>query len=214
MNYRFHDAAIGFFAPNGDVSTTQFDTALASIREDYPPNAIASSMNLIDSHDTARALTEMGGDKSRLRMLALLQFTSAGAPTVYYGDEAGLAGGKDPDDRRTYPWGGEDTSLIAYYQTLAAARHRVSALRTGDTVTLLAQDSPRVYAYARHDAAGTAVVAFNLDSAPQPLSLDVHALLADGAALHDLLSNGTTATVQAGHLQVTVPPGGEVLLLP
>ena len=119
-------------------------------------------MNLIDSHDTERALTQVGGDKNRLRLMALLQFTSPGAPTVYYGDEAGLAGGKDPDDRRTYPWGQEDQSLIHYYQTLGDGAPRdLGACAPATTRTLLAHNDNRLYAYARHDDGSTAVVAFN-----------------------------------------------------
>ncbi|HMA35108.1 MAG TPA: alpha-amylase family glycosyl hydrolase, partial [Chloroflexia bacterium] len=213
MNYRFHDAALGFFAPESRLPAQELDNQLASIREDYPPNAVLASMNLIDSHDTPRALT-LVGDKNRLRLLALLQFTSAGAPTIYYGDEAGLAGGADPDDRRTYPWGHEDTSLIAYYRTLAQTRHQLTALRTGQTTTLLVHNDNRLYAYARQDAQGSAVVAFNLGSAEQTLDLDVHALLADGTVLKDVLTNGTPYTVQGGHLQVHVGAVWGALLIP
>ena len=117
-----------------------FDAQLASLREDYPAAALQASLNLINSHDTERALTLAGGDKNRLRQMALLQFTTPGAPTIYYGDEAGLAGGKDPDDRRTYPWGQEDASLLDFYRTLATIRHATPALRSGDWRTLNAPD--------------------------------------------------------------------------
>jgi len=214
MNYRFRDAAWGFFKPNPDTSATELDNLLASEREDYPPNAVISSMNLIGSHDTERALTIIGGDKNRLRLMALLQFTSEGAPTVYYGDEAGLAGGRDPDDRRTYPWGSEDQSLIAFYRAISRTRHAVSALRTGATTRLLVHDDSRLYAYARHDDRSTAVVAMNLGTADQTLDLDVHGLLPDGAVLKDVLTNGTPYTVQAGQIQVKVGADWGALLVP
>jgi glycosidase len=212
MNYRFMKAATDFFSPEPRASAEALDDQLASIREDYPPNGVSASMNLIDSHDTQRALTSMGGDKNRLRLMALLQFTSLGAPTVYYGDEAGLAGGGDPDDRRTYPWGGEDTSLIDYYKALAQARHSVKALQDGATTTLLIHNDNRLYAYARQDKDSAAIVAFNLGSAPQTLDLDVHALLPDGAAFKDLLNNGTAYTVTGGHIHVQVPADWGALL--
>ena len=84
-------------------------------------------MNLLDSHDTERllwTLTPGTGDhgrqgdrtpptwpraSARQRIAALLQFTMPGAPTVYYGDEVGVTGADDPDDRRTYPWPGQGT---------------------------------------------------------------------------------------------------------
>ena len=87
------------------VHAADLTAQLAAVRADYPPAAVTSSFNLIDSHDTVRALTDAGGDKNTLRLMALLQFTTPGAPTIYYGDEAGMTGGKDPDDRRTYPGG-------------------------------------------------------------------------------------------------------------
>ena len=63
--------------------------------------------------------------KHRVRLASLIQFTVPGAPTVYYGDEVGLTGDDDPDDRRTYPWadlgGSPDTALLAHYQALAHA---------------------------------------------------------------------------------------------
>ena len=213
-NYRFRAAALGFMSPTGTTSATELDTLLASVREDYPPQAVQASMNIIDSHDVERALTSVGGDKNRLRLLALLQFTSAGAPTIYYGDEAGLAGGKDPDNRRTYPWGHEDADLIHFYQTLAQTRHALPALRTGRTLRLLVHDADRLYAFARQDGAGTAVVAFNLGGAGQQLDLDVQGLLPDGAVLRDVLTNGTPYTVQGGHLTVPVGADWGALLVP
>jgi glycosidase len=214
MNYRFMNATLGFVKPDGMVTAEQLDNLLASEREDYPPNAVMASMNLIDSHDKPRALTAVGGDKNRLRLLALLQFTNAGAPTVYYGDEAGLEGGEDPDDRRTYPWGHEDSSLIAYYQALGRARHQLSALRTGSTTRLLTDNDKKLYAYARKDAKGTAVVALNAGTAAQTLDLDVHSVLPDGATLKDLLAAGTSYSVQGGHLRVKLDPVAGALLGP
>ena len=68
----------------------------------------------------------MAAGKQRVRLASLIQFTIPGAPTVYYGDEVGVTGDDDPDDRRAYPWadlgGTPDTSLLAHYTALAALR--------------------------------------------------------------------------------------------
>ena len=122
-------------------------------------------MNLLDSHDTERllwTLTPGAGDpaareqdaanvaagKQRLRLASLIQFTVPGAPTVYYGDEVGVTGDDDPDDRRTYPWadlgGTPDTALFAHYQALASLRRSVPALTAGDFRPLLADDAADV----------------------------------------------------------------------
>lgn len=212
MNYRFQGAALGLV--NGR-SPDAIDSELASIREDYPPNATYASMNLIDSHDTIRALTAVNGDKNKLMQLALLQFTSPGMPTVYYGDEAGLEGGKDPDDRRTYPWGSEDTHLVSYYSLLAAVRHHLTALRTGSYDTLLTDNDRHLYTYLRKDDQGQAVVAFNTGTQDQDgVELDVSGKLADGTSFADPLNGNTVYKVEGGKLRIKVPARWGALLVP
>ena len=118
---------------------------LSSIREDYPDAAYYTLMNLLDSHDTERILwtltpgvettaakelnaTNLAAGKARLRLASLIQFTVPGAPTVYYGDEVGVTGDDDPDDRRTYPWAdlgyAPDTSLSHALHLARGAAHR------------------------------------------------------------------------------------------
>jgi glycosidase len=182
MNYRFRKNLLGFARDlydwgdndsNGDnrivpLSPSQFDRALKSVREDYPPEATRAMLNLIDSHDTNRALyvlSFLGEDlsvaKERLRLAALFQFTYLGAPMVYYGDEAainspalqnGVNGPEDdPYNRAPYPWADEsgddsvygpaDAGQVAFYTKLGKIRKQVAALRTGEFVTLLTGDT-------------------------------------------------------------------------
>jgi glycosidase len=212
MNYRFRDVALAF--ANGLPPATA-DSQLAAIREDYPPNGTYASMNIIDSHDTIRALTSANGDKNKLMQMALLQFTSPGMPTVYYGDEAGLEGGPDPDDRRTYPWGSEDTHLIDYYSLLANVRHKLTALRTGSYDTLAADNSRKLYVFLRKDDAGQAVAAFNTgDQDQKDIELDVSGKLPDGTSFTDVLNASTVYKVEGGKLRITVPAHWGGLLVP
>jgi len=183
MNYRFRKNVIGFargldWADNDNsgsnrilgLTPSQFDFSLRSIREDYPVPAQRAMLNLLDSHDTNRALysfTVLGDTglvqaKERLKLAALVQFTYIGAPMVYYGDEAGInspsvgnsPGGlpeDDPYNRAPYPWADEagdqniygpaDNSLIGYYSKLGAVRKRFKALRTGEFSTVLTGDT-------------------------------------------------------------------------
>jgi glycosidase len=154
MDYRLRDAVIGLLAPGvfdskgfGDsgriIAPSEFTARIASLREDYPDAALYSLMNLLDSHDTERVLwtltpgTATTADKElnvanlaagRLRqsLASLIQFSMPGAPTIYYGDEAGMTGADDPDDRRTFPWadlgGSPDAATFTHYQTLASLR--------------------------------------------------------------------------------------------
>jgi glycosidase len=176
MDYRFRRAADGFVrqtdysdssGPIAALTPSRLDRSLAAIREDYPPQALASSFELIDSHDTVRALytlkepaDSLAVAKERQRLAALLQFTYVGVPMVYYGDEAGIdAPGPDPFDRPPYPWtdasgdpsvyGPPDQSMLAYYAKLAAIRRGYAALRSGAFVKLLTDDAKGVYAFQR-----------------------------------------------------------------
>ena len=182
MNYRFRKNVLGFargagwsdndnFGGNQIISLTpsQFDRALRSVREDYPPQATAAMLNLLDSHDTNRSLyvlTLLGDTgtteaKQRLKLSALFQFTYPGAPMVYYGDEAAIdapsvAGGPngpedDPYNRAPFPWedeagdqnayGPADAGVRDFYTRLAHMRKQFASLRAGTFETLLTGDT-------------------------------------------------------------------------
>jgi glycosidase len=133
MDYRFRDAVVSLLAPHpfdskgfpgsgNPIPPSQFVQRMESIREDYPDAVYWTLMNLVDSHDTERILwTLTPGDenaterernaanldegKKRMKLAALIQMTMPGAPTIYYGDEAGVSGDDDPDDPPDLPVG-------------------------------------------------------------------------------------------------------------
>lgn len=248
MNYRFRDAVVGFLAPGGFDSKgfadsgyvlkpSQVAARLASIREDYADPAYYSLMNLLDSHDTERLLwtltpgaettvdkegnaANVAAGKRRLRIASLIQFTVAGAPTVYYGDEVGLTGDDDPDDRRTYPWadlgGSPDTALLDHYRTLASLRRKTGALTAGDFRILLADDASNTLAYGRKTPTGAAIVAVNRGGAARTLTLPVADYLPGGVTFTTRYAVGdggsTGASVSGGTIQVEVPADGALLL--
>jgi glycosidase len=144
MNYRFRQAALGFAQK---LTPAQLDHSLKAMLADYPRAASAVSFNLVDSHDTSRVgyVTPDGQ-----RLAALLQYTSFGAPMLYYGDEAGvktpdMSGFADPYNRATYPWDSPDQSLIDYYAKLGAIRHALPALRTGSLQTVSTKGNVYVF---------------------------------------------------------------------
>jgi len=129
--------------------------------------SLYTSMNELDNHDHSRFLTRTNHivgrvqnqgsaaasqnvDPAALREAVVIQMTWPGAPTVYYGDEAGVCGFTDPDNRRTYPWGFEDKTLLAFYRTIIHVHRRHSALKNG-SVKLMAKDYG-VLAYARFNS--------------------------------------------------------------
>ena len=95
-----------------------------SLAENYPSANLRASFNLLDSHDRERALTLLGGKEHswyalrRLKYGLALQYALPGTPTIYYGDEAEMYGGKDPENRGAFPWGRENQELTDYYRLL------------------------------------------------------------------------------------------------
>lgn len=134
------------------------------------------AMNELSNHDHSRFLTRtnhMVGrvehlgpeaaneyvNKAVMREAVVMQMTWVGAPTVYYGDEAGVCGFTDPDNRRTYPWGHEDQEMIAFHRDMIAIHRKYPTLRTGSIKLLLAGDN--VLAYARFDDQAQIVTVVN-----------------------------------------------------
>ena len=100
-----------------------------------------------------------GINKGVFREAVTIQMSWPGAPTVYYADEAGQVGWTDPDNRRTYPWGHEDQSLITLHRDLIRLRRELTVLRDGSLKPLLAEYG-RI-AYARFDGDTRCIVAVN-----------------------------------------------------
>lgn len=113
------------------------------------------AMNELSNHDHSRFLTRTNRRTGRLatagaaaasegisygifRQGVVIQMTWPGAPTIYYGDEAGVCGWTDPDNRRTYPWGNEDLELIEFHRYMTGIRKRNPAFRTGSLIQLAA----------------------------------------------------------------------------
>jgi neopullulanase len=107
----------------------------------YDPDVVAVQLNLLSSHDTPRALTVLGGDRSAMRMAVLLQCVLPGAPCIYYGDEVGMEGGNDPANRGGFPWDAArwDEELRGFVRAALAVRAGEPALRHGATIAVGAE---------------------------------------------------------------------------
>ena len=151
MNYPFRCAILNFLRSWDDGR--QFAEIVMTIAENYPRDVLLCNMNLLGTHDSVRILTALVDDfegsreqyaarhlsqaqycsaRDLLCAAAFLQYTLPGAPSIYYGDEAGMEGYKDPFNRRTYPWGKEDAVLVDHFRHLGQLRRQLSALRYGD----------------------------------------------------------------------------------
>lgn len=248
MNYRLRDAVVSFLAPQNfdakgfadsghPISASQFAARLESIREDYPSSVYYSLMNLLDSHDTARLLwtltpgantqadkelnfSNVAEGKRRLELASLIQFSLPGAPTIYYGDEVGVTGNDDPDDRRTYPWadlgGSPDTALFAHYQALAALRNSNPVLRNGDFRALLTDDNSQTVALGRKTGSQAAILALNRSPQPQTLKIPVAGYLPNGIQFTGRYGVGVDAgnvyTTSSGVLTIALNPESGLLV--
>lgn len=244
MNYRFRNAILGFFGTvdfkgfpddgQSDQPPSLFARKLNSLREDYPNATYYTLMNLMDSHDTERILwsltpgqynredrefnaTNLAKGKQRERLADIVQFTVPGAPTVYYGDEVGVTGSDDPDDRRTFPWVGDapggDATVRASYQQLATIRRNNPVLRDGALKFLLTDDANRTLAYGMRTSGQVAIIAINRnETGSQTLTIPLAGYLRNGVAFTDALG-GPGATSQNGSLTVNLPALGGAILI-
>ena len=133
MNYRFRDACLDFFAYE-KISSKEFAQKYFTILASYLPNVNLASFNLLGSHDTPRFLTLCGNDKEKLKLAWLFQMTSIGVPSIYYGDEIGLTGGKDPDCRKCFVWdkSKQDGKLLRYIEKLISIRKKYPVISQGN----------------------------------------------------------------------------------
>jgi glycosidase len=223
MNYIFRNSVMDF-ARGQDAAAVYENIEL--MREAYPPQAFYALMNLLSTHDAARALHEFGytsadspaeaiaAAKQRLRLAVLFQMTFPGAPTVFYGDEVGVRGGPDPDNRATYPWadlgGTPDTALLDDFKELIALRHDNDVLRRGTIGAPLHLDE-NVIVLAREYEGVLAITAYNNGTAAREVTVEVPAEFAD-RQMKDALTGGMVA-VDGDQLTLAVPAvAGTVLI--
>ncbi|MDO4975881.1 MAG: glycoside hydrolase family 13 protein [Eubacteriales bacterium] len=202
-------------------------------RFQYP--SMISSMNELSNHDHSRFLTRTNmtvgrtnslgpeaADKntkmSIMRAGVLMQMTWPGAPTIYYGDEAGVTGWTDPDNRRTYPWGKEDKELIQYHKDLIKIHKKETALMKGSLMYL--RGGENVVCYSRFTDDEKMIVAVNASSEPRNLTIAAwEAGVTDQEMLERVVKtdeNGYTLSpktydVNHGMVNLTMPANGAIL---
>ena len=146
MNYQFRDAVIEYVARAGH-SARKFVNMTDYYLKRYPPQVLTSLWNMLDSHDTERFLTTVYSNEKLFKIAVGLQMTFIGSPVIYYGDEVGMTGGKDPDNRRPMPWKEElwNKSILNYYKKLITLRKEHPALSRGDYSVISTSNSLLVY---------------------------------------------------------------------
>lgn len=183
MNYPFANAVIDF-CRNGKAE--DFMASIMQIIENYPKQCLDVMMNHIGTHDTERAITKISGESCEyrdrawqschslddkyakavelLKCAVALQFTLPGVPSIYYGDEAGMEGYKDPFNRGCYPWGKENKVLIDFYKKMGKIRRDNPVFKKGYFSPVSAMLG--CVAYRRHDEHGDVMIIVNKNEHP------------------------------------------------
>ncbi len=212
-----------------------FADAMTYHMAQFQTGSLQAAMNELSNHDHSRFLTRTNGKVGRVGNLGseaasegvkrslfmaavVVQMTWVGAPTVYYGDEAGVCGFTDPDNRRTYPWGREEKELIELHRELIRIHRSYPALRTGSIkMIFMAQD---VIAFGRFDAKDSIVTVVNRGEREQTLALPVWELgMTGNIPVVSLFATGREGFsceaqltgVRDGMLSLVLPPEGAML---
>ena len=234
MNYPFLKAVLSFCAGTSDAFA--LNESLQKLRENYPEPFFMACLNLLSSHDEPRALARLCGGTAfegkprqeqatfepsaeqyttgvcRFLMASAIQFCHPGVPCLYYGDEAGCYGLADPFNRKTFPWGKEDTDLQSAIKQLTLLRSKSEALMCGRT--RMGALSVSVFALIRYTDYGEVVLLLLNSATDCGEALLYPALLWEGAdALYPVpfaghykdVANGETVDVSE-MLLLTLPP--------
>ena len=198
--------------------------------------SLQMAMNQLSNHDHSRFLTRTSHvvgrtgtcgpeaadhnvQKCVMREAVVFQMTWPGAPTLYYGDEAGLCGFTDPDNRRTYPWGREDRELLAFHREMIRIHREHPMLREGSCKFISA--GYQLLAFGRFDAQEQIIVVLN--NYDEEVTADVAVWEAgvpqNGTLLRLMLSRREDYTVEAetyavqdGLLRLSMPPKSAMVL--
>jgi len=249
MNYRFTRRVSKFFITQ-KYTASQLDTSLANVRADYPWVDNLAMMNLMDSHDTERLASQIvnsdhafkekskayqgydvrapnAGERKIQKMIALFQFTYVGSPMIYYGDEAGMWGADDPDDRKPMVWPDmkyktevndplsrprpRDSvyfhqNLFNWYQKLARIRSENEVFNTGLYKTVYTNDKNKIIAFARYNKKGNiAFVLINRGDKSEAVTVSTGLLKRSSRHLKSLLDDGNVE-VKKRSFTVNLPP--------
>jgi len=204
MHYPIKDALLACL--NERESLTGFAKTVEGMFNIYPLENIYSMYVTLGSHDTDRALSILGGDIDKMKLAMLFIFGYPGAPAIYYGDEVGLVGGKDPDNRRAFPWdpAGWKADLRPWIQNLITTRKNRTSLRRGDFARVLLDEHARLYAFSRSIGAEKTLVVINASHKPVDAQLPVQNLWREGHTLRSLLDS-RPFTITEGKLFITLP---------
>ncbi|HIV16712.1 MAG TPA: glycoside hydrolase family 13 protein [Candidatus Alectryocaccobium stercorigallinarum] len=199
MNYRaFMDPVSWFFTgmeKHSDYfredllgNSEAFEAAMTGCGAEFTGQSLFCAMNQLDNHDHSRFITRTNHKVMRLNgenhvlaeedtdiniymMAVVMQMTWPGAPCLYYGNETALAGFTDPDNRRAYPWGRENSEVLDFYKRIISLRSEYGFLRHASNRVIYAKDG--ILAYARFTEEEQMIAVFSMENDPVEVDMPV-----------------------------------------
>lgn len=224
------------FRPDMLGNAESFWNAMGYHSASFATPSLQVAMNELSNHDHSRFLTRTNRkvgrmntlgpeaanqnvDRAVMREAVLIQMTWPGAPTIYYGDEAGLCGFTDPDNRRTYPWGREDQQMIAYHKAVIRMHKENREFKTGSIKWVLSEYN--MIGYARFTRESHSLILINNSDQEVTRELSVWELgipreaemtrlmLTDREGFH---TEPVKLPVRGGKIWISVPPVSGIVL--
>jgi glycosidase len=148
MHYPLRAVIIDFMT--GEIDARAFANMVMTLQDHYPKSAFFGAFTNIGTHDTWRVMSRLDSDREKVKRAVQLWLSMPGVPSIYYGDEMGLLGEKDPDNRRFYPWNQEPDDIYREFQTRLV--HRPAWWQSADWFEIHALNEDTViYAYHKGD---------------------------------------------------------------
>jgi cyclomaltodextrinase / maltogenic alpha-amylase / neopullulanase len=214
MNYPIMDALTGLLATQS-LDAVHYAEKVAGLLSLYPRENLFAMYTPLDSHDTERILTKMGNNLDKTKLAFLFQFAFPGAPAIYYGDEIGLVGGKDPGCRGAFIWeeASWNSELRRFVKDLINLRKDHPALRRGDFVTLEQAENPACYAFARTSSDESLLIVMNASDSEIGPTIKIDKLGWDeGRVVKDLLMPHSQYSVVNRSIEIKIPAWGGLWL--
>ncbi|GKX30526.1 putative cyclomaltodextrinase [Vallitalea longa] len=212
-----------------------FDVMTHNMRS-FLTSSLLTAMNELSNHDHSRFLTRtnhkigrtnnVGPEKANenvnkgiMKEAVVIQMTWQGAPTIYYGDEAGQCGWTDPDNRRTYPWGNEDEELIRFHKEVIRIHKKYTALRTGCLKYLHSEWG--IISYGRWNDSEKLVIAVNNNNENKTFNIPVWEIgVTDSCEMkqiilttqEDITTEAKTFQVNQGKIELTLPMYSAIII--
>lgn len=207
MNYPFRDALLELMK-SSPPDLNKFMSRIETLITAYPSDNLHAMYNPLGSHDTERLFSTLDRDTEKAKLAFLIQFAFPGSPAIYYGDEVGLQGGKDPDCRRAFPWDQSTWNLEIYYwvKTLITLRKRFPAIRRGKYALVHTDSINGYFAFKRGTGESQILIAINVSDRIQQMKIPILSLgWEDGFQVRDLFTN-KKITILGGNIQIDLLP--------